>query len=290
MKTLAKIGAIAGAAAIVAAGLAGCSDASEASCTDPLGSALAELSSEGTDNAQTSSSDGASSSDGDGGDVGDGAGASSGNGADTAASAANSPQQEANHSSKAASANAQELTVCVTEAMGKLKGYQQETISQGFTQTSRVNVNPLKADMQLDPALDNGLSQVIMIEGFVFAKVDGEWIEATEDNPDPIIKDLLNLPKSFQTQFNPNLRSAGTDDSIIYSVTGTDTILDEPVLVLEAPIASEQGTYISRYYLDAKYRLLRSETLTESGEVTSTSTITQLDATQSITNPMLPEK
>ena len=189
------------------------------------------------------------------------------------------------------SANARELAICTTEALGKLAGYQEQTSVEGkIQQESRVNVHPLRADITISHPQAGSPEEIVMIEEFVFVKIDGQWLEATEDSENSAVRAALNLPKSLQTQFNPHLRAAGTDDSIVYSATGTDTILDTPVLILEAPITAEEGTYISRYYLDADYQLLRSEAVAQSGDVQSATSITELDEPQTISNPMLPEK
>ncbi|MCI6574694.1 MAG: hypothetical protein PT944_01595 [Actinomycetaceae bacterium] len=190
----------------------------------------------------------------------------------------------------AISVSAPDLAICTAEALGQLKGYQEETMKNGKIHShSRVNINPLKVDMVIDEPLSGQFEQVILIEGFAFAKVNGTWIQATEDADDPAIRSLLNLPQSFQTQFNPRLRAAGTDSSIRYTVVGTDTVLGQPVIVMEATIANKAESYTSRYYLNKNYVLLRSDAVSSAG-TTTTSRLTEIDVPQTITNPLLPAK
>ncbi|MDD7465730.1 MAG: hypothetical protein PUK59_05820 [Actinomycetaceae bacterium] len=206
-----------------------------------------------------------------------------------AALEAGKPLEAGTHSGVQANVNAQELATCTSEALGQLKGYREETIKNGEVQSqSRVNISPLKVNMVMKAELPNHLEEVILIEGFAFAKVDGQWIEVTEDAADPTIRSLLNLPKSFQTQFNPKLRAAGTDPAIIYNLVGTGKALGQPVLILEAKIANGTDSYTSRYYLNKDYVLLRSEAVSSSG--TTTSQLTDVDVPQTITNPLLPAK
>ena len=125
-----------------------------------------------------------------------------------------------------------------------------------------------------------------MVESFTFAKIDGQWIEATEDNPKPAVKALLNLPKSFQTQFNPKLRAAGTSDSVVYSVEGTDTVLNQPVLILSAVITNNLETFTSKYFINSDYLVLRSQIIRTDGKIT-TSEMTAIGDREDITNPIL---
>lgn len=193
-----------------------------------------------------------------------------------------------------ATVSAQALAPCVAEAMGRLKGYQERHIVGGAVQqTSHVNVQPLKVDMVLASPQPNGLEEVIMLEGFVFAKVNGKWLEVTEDAPDRSLRALLNLPQSFQTQFNPRLRTAGTSEQIHYTVTGTARLQNQPVLVLDAQIGTGASAYTSRYFLTADYLLLRSDVTRAASSDGSgaasvtTSELTAIDEPQDIANPFL---
>ncbi|MCI5826169.1 MAG: hypothetical protein MR006_05845 [Arcanobacterium sp.] len=198
--------------------------------------------------------------------------------------------QPGSHANLGIAVSAQDLARCTAEALGKLKGYREETTVNGQVRShSQVNINPLKVHMVIMQHQENNLEEVILIEGFSFAKVAGKWLQATEDSPDPAIRGLLNLPKSFQTQFNPRLRAAGTDPAIRYTLVSTGTVLGQPVLVLEAKIATGTTTYVSRYYVNKDYVLLRSDAVNSDG-TTTTSQLTELDKPQAISNPMLPPK
>lgn len=183
--------------------------------------------------------------------------------------------------------DAKTLTYCTTEAIGKLDGYRETQLLNGEEiSSSRVNVDPLRVHITRAHPEPGDIEEVIMVESFTFAKINGEWIEATEDNPNPAVTALLNLPQSFQTQFNPKLRAAGTSESVVYTVEGTDTVLDQRVLVLSAAIASEAGEFTSKYFITNDYLVLRSQIIRADGSISS-SEMTAVGEREDITNPIL---
>lgn len=183
--------------------------------------------------------------------------------------------------------DAKTLAYCTTEAIGKLDGYREKQLLNGDEiSSSRININPLRVHITRAHPEAGDIEEVIMVESFTFAKIDGKWIEATEDNPKPAVKALLNLPKSFQTQFNPKLRAAGTSDSVVYSVEGTDTVLNQPVLILSAVITNNLETFTSKYFINSDYLVLRSQIIRTDGKVT-TSEMTAIGDREDITNPIL---
>lgn len=248
----------------------GADNAPASMCTDPLHDSLAALSTQPS----------ALSSQGFGDDSGE-------DSTDPLRTSAHDSSNDSGDSDKPQTVDAKTLVYCTTEAIGKLDGYREKQLLNGDEiSSSRVNVNPLRVHITLADPQAGDIEEVIMVESLTFAKLDGKWIEATEDNPNSTVKALLNLPQSFQTQFNPKLRAAGTSESVIYTVEGTDTVLNQPVLVLRAKIASETGEFTSKYFVTKDYLVLRSQIIRADGS-TTTSEMTVAGEREDIANPIL---
>lgn len=260
----------------------GADNAPASMCTDPLHDSLAALSTQPS--ALSSQGFGEDSAEDPGDDSGEDSGEDS---TDSLRTSAHDSSNDSGDSDKPQTVDAKTLVYCTTEAIGKLDGYRETQLLNGDEiSSSRVNVNPLRVHITLADPQAGDIEEVIMVESLTFAKLDGKWIEATEDNPNSTVKALLNLPQSFQTQFNPKLRAAGTSESVIYTVEGTDTVLNQPVLVLRAKIASETGEFTSKYFVTKDYLVLRSQIIRADGS-TTTSEMTAAGEREDIANPIL---
>ena len=189
--------------------------------------------------------------------------------------------------------NAQQLSACSAEGLAKLSGYEERASLNGNpVSTSRVNISPLAVDITITAPNPGTPEEIVLVNAFAFAKINGEWLEATKDNPDSTIASIPDLRNGFETQLNPRLRAAGTDASIEYELTGFDEVLGQPVIVLatELPGGNSGEPYEVSYFVNEDYVILRSVVSGSDGQNTRVSEITSYDVAQDIRNPILAEQ
>lgn len=205
--------------------------------------------------------------------------------------------------------NAREVAFCMSEALGKLAGWQQENLDANGkpSATAKVNVRPLAAEITAKDAKTGKDLQVVLVEGTTFINRDGKWEEANALAHDSDMVAFAALPRSFEALLNSQLRAAGVDPTLEYKVTGKEEIAGTPVYVLELPLSGEKENNPSapssekaapekadpnkaaparrsRLFMRADYVVVRTENYVDDTLVNSV-VLTEIDKAQHIINP-----
>lgn len=187
--------------------------------------------------------------------------------------------------------SAREISFCLAESLGKIKGWTQEDYGPGGKPVSKaaVNVRPLavKIDTKANAPLPN--TEIILIEGKTFIRQNGTWKEADADSADKNYALISRMPRYFETMLNPKLRAAGTDPQQTYSIEGKTTLLGREVTKISAENRDPQGRIPARtfrFYVTKDYLTLKSEIL-QDGKIISSSVVTAVDRYQQIRRPKI---
>ncbi len=185
--------------------------------------------------------------------------------------------------------NAQELAFCQAEALGKIAGWvQEDTIDDRLSSLSRVNIDPLAVEIQSFNDSGGGGPRAILIRGNTFVQRNGKWVQATTESDDETMAYQATMPMRFEALLNPNIRAAGTNPNLTYTVIGHETVNGEPVTVLSLEIDSEAGdTRESLVYIREDYVVVRTESRfrVNGADQTRATELTTIDEPQDIINP-----
>lgn len=190
--------------------------------------------------------------------------------------------------------NARELAFCEAEAIADIEGYVQMDYFDGrHVSTSRVNINPLAVEIRSDPDSENG-NWVILVAGKAYVHQEGNWVEARRDSDDEHLAYQSTLPDRFEALLNPNIRAAGTDATLEYTVVGNETVngYETTVLSLLADDGSTSGQVVeNRVYVRDDYVVVRSQTTSEAAGTKHVrlSSVKDIDEPQEIVNPLYGE-
>lgn len=187
--------------------------------------------------------------------------------------------------------NAQELAFCQAEGLTKIAGWIQEDAIDGtLASRSRVNIDPLAAEIQSYTMSGVPGPRAILIRGNTFVERDGQWVQATTDSNDETLAYQATMPMRFEALLNPKLRAAGTNPDLTYSVIARETLNGEDVTVLSMQLSTDaetNDTRESRLYVRDDYVVVHSEStfrINGSNQIRTT-VLTTIDEPQEIINP-----
>ena len=187
--------------------------------------------------------------------------------------------------------NAQELAFCQAEGLTKIAGWiQEDTIDGTLASRSRVNIDPLAAEIQSYTMSGIPGPRAILVRGNTFVERDGQWVQATTDSNDETMAYQATMPMRFEALLNPELRAAGTNPDLTYDVIGHETIDGDAVTLLSLQLSDDAETSNareSRLYVRDDYVVVHTETtfrVNGSNQVRAT-VLTTIDEPQKIINP-----